>query len=233
MTQTISHFIIFSHGFGVRKDGRGLFTAISRALPDAESVLFDYNPINEKSNTLTAKPLHEQAQKLRKVINSVRADYPDAVIDLVCHSQGCIVAGMVKPRGIRKVIMLTPPTDMSEATVVQNLSTRLETPIDVTVRTRLARSDGSTTVIHPEYWQSLAGIKPAKLYNQLARVTKLCIINAKQDDVLGNVSLEEIDPAISMVTLAGNHNFDAEADRNQLLYILKKELHISGAVERP
>lgn len=193
-------------------------------MPDAECVLFDYNPIHEKSNTITATPLHEQAQKLRKVINSVRAEYPGAIIDLVCHSQGCVVAGFVKPRGIRKVIMLTPPTDMSEATAVRNLSTRLETPIDVTVRTRLARSDGSTTVIHPEYWQSLAGLRPIKLYNLLARVTTLRIINAKQDEVLGNVSFEGIDPNISLVNLDGGHNFDDEESRKRLLYILYKEL---------
>jgi hypothetical protein len=224
MTPASPHIIIYSHDFGVRKTDRGLFTAISRAFPDARSVMFDYNLINEESNTLTVKPLQEQALKLRKVINATRAEYPDAVLDLVCHSQDCVVAGLVRPRGIRKIIMLTPPDDMSEATVVEQLGTRKGIAIDVTVRTRLARSDGSTTVIHPEYWQSLAGIEPVKLYNRLARFTALRIINARQDEVLGKVSFQGIDPAISLVTLDGNHNFDDEAARNQVLYILQKEL---------
>jgi hypothetical protein len=224
MTPTPSHIVIFSHGFGVRKTDRGLFTAIAGALPHVKSVMFDYYPINEASNTLTAKPLQEQALKLRKVINTARAEYPDAILDLVCHSEGCVVAGLLKPRGIRKVIMLTPPDDMSEATVVERRGTRRGIVIDVSVRTRLARSDGSTTVIHPEYWQSLAGINPVKLYNMLARVTKLCIINAKQDEVLGKVSFEGIDPAVSLVALDGNHNFDDEEARKRLLYILQKEL---------
>jgi hypothetical protein len=224
MAATPTNIIIFSHGFGVRKTDRGLFTAIARALPQAHSVMFDYNPINQESNTLTAKPLHEQALKLRKVINATRAEYPDAVLDLVCHSQGCVVAGLVKPRGIRKVIMLTPPTDTSEAALVEQLGTRNDVAIDVNVRTRLARSDGSTTVIHPEYWQSLAGVEPVKLYNRLARFTALRIINARQDDLMGKVSFEGIDPAISLVTLDGNHNFDEEEARNRLLYILQKEL---------
>jgi hypothetical protein len=226
MTAKNTHIIIFSHGFGVRKEDRGLFTAVYRAIPNIEAVFFDYNPINEKSNTLTAKPLNEQAQKLRKVINNTRAENPDAVIDLVCHSQGCVIAGLVKPRGIRKVIMLAPPTDLDEAVVAQQLGKRLETPIDVTARTRLARSDGSTTVIHPEYWQSLAGVKPIKLYNLLARFTALRIINARQDDVLGEVSFEGIDPSISLVTLDGNHNFDEVESRKRMLYILQKELTI-------
>ncbi|HTE57886.1 MAG TPA: hypothetical protein VK694_04015 [Verrucomicrobiae bacterium] len=224
MAQTPSSVVIFSHGFGVRKTDRGLFTAISIALPNTQSVMFDYNPINEQSNTLTVKPLHEQALKLRKVINAARAEYPDAILDLVCHSQGCVVAGLVKPRGIRKVIMLTPPDDMNEATVAEQLGARTGTAIDVTVRTRLSRADGSTTVIHPDYWQSLAGIEPVKLYNRLARFTKLRIINARQDEVLGEVRFEGIDPAIPLVTLDGNHNFDDEEARKRILYILQKEL---------
>ncbi len=224
MDTTTPHIIIFSHGFGVRKDDRGLFTAVSKAVPDAESILFNYNPINEKSNTLTAKPLQEQVQKLRKVINTARAEYPGAIIDLVCHSQGCVIAAMLKPRGIRKVIMLTPPDVVSEAVVVKQLSSHTETDIDVSVRTRLARADGSTTVIHPEYWQSLASIDPVKLYNRLAKFTALRIINARTDEVLGPVSFEGVDPSISFVTLEGGHNFDEEESRKRILYILQKEL---------
>lgn len=224
MTLITPHIIIFSHGFGVRKEDRGLFTAIARSLPDVKSVLFDYNPINEASNTLTAKPLDEQARKLRKVINSTRAEYPGAIIDLVCHSQGCVVAGLLKPRGIRKVIMLTPPEDISEATVVEQLGARTGTVIDVAARTRLPRADGSTTVIHPEYWQSLAGIDPVKLYNKLARVTALRIMSARQDEVLGKVGFAGLDPGVSHITLDGNHNFDDEESRKRLLYILQKEL---------
>lgn len=223
MTST-PHIVIFSHGFGVRKEDRGLFTAIAQALPDAESVLFNYNPINEKANTLTAQPLSEQTRKLRKVINTARAEHPGAIIDLVCHSQGCVVAALLKPRDIRKIIMLTPPDDVSEAVVAEQLARHREEPIDTTQRTRLLRTDGSTTVIHPEYWQSLAGVNPVKLYNRLAKFTALRIINARQDEVLGTVAFEGLNPDISNVTLEGGHNFDDEDSRKRLLYILQKEL---------
>jgi hypothetical protein len=224
MKPTTTHIIIFSHGFGVRKENRGLFTAVYRAIPNIKGVMFDYNPINEKSNTLTAKPLNEQAHKLRHVINGARAENPDAIIDLVCHSQGCVVAGLVKPRGIRKVIMLAAPDDISPELVAEQLGRNLESPIDTSIRTRLSRADGSTTVIHPEYWMSLAGIKPVKLYNNLARVTALRILNAKQDEILGETSFEGIDPSVSLVRLDGNHNFDEEASRKRILHILQKEL---------
>ena len=224
MNPSTPHVIIYSHGFGVRKTDRGLFTAISKVLPDATSIMFDYNPVNEASNTITVKPLQEQALKLRKVINTARAEHPGAVIDLVCHAEGCVVAGLVKPRGMRKVIMLTPPADISVAKKVERLSARQGIDIDVTTRTRLPRSDGSTTVIHPEYWQGLAGIDPVQLYNRLARFTSLRIMNAKNDEVRGNVTFEGIDPRISFVTFDGNHNFDDTECRERILYILQKEL---------
>jgi hypothetical protein len=226
MTPT-PHIVIYSHGFGVRKTDRGLFTAIAKALPEAESVMFDYNPINEKANTLTAKPLNEQVQKLRKVINTTRAEYPGAVIDLVCHSQGCVVAAVLKPRHIRKVIMLTPPDDVSQAVLIDQLSANREEPIDVTARTRLQRADGSTTVIHPDYWQSFEGVYPVKLYNRLAKFTALRIINARQDEILSNATFEGLNPDVSTVTLEGSHNFEDEASRQRMLYILQKELAIT------
>lgn len=225
MTST-PHIIIYSHGFAVRKTDRGLFTAISKALPEAEHILFDYNPINEKANTLTAKPLNEQARKLRKVINTARAEYPGAVIDLVCHSQGCVVAAILKPRDIRKIIMLTPPEDVSEAVMIKQLSSGREEPIDVSTRARLQRTDGSTTVVHPEYWQSLAGINAIKLYNRLAKFTALRLMSARQDEVLGQQKFEGLNPDISHVTFDGDHNFQGEEDRKRILYILQKELSL-------
>lgn len=223
MNQAISRIMIFSHDFGVRKEDRGLFTAISRAIPADKNMMFDYNLIHEQSNTLTAKPLNEQVYKLRNVINNARKDYPDAVIDLVCHGQGCVIAGLVKPRGIRKVIMIAAPDDISQATVAKQLGAELA-PIDPSARTRIAGSDGSTTVVPPLYWDSLAGINPVKLYNNFARVTALRMLSAKQDEVLGETTFEGLKPTVSLVRLAGNHSFDDDESRQRLLYILRKEL---------
>jgi hypothetical protein len=41
------HIVIYSHGFGVRKDDRGLFTDIAATLPSAEHIMFDYNQVDE------------------------------------------------------------------------------------------------------------------------------------------------------------------------------------------
>jgi hypothetical protein len=66
---SVKHIIIYSHGFGVRKEDRGLFTAVAKAVPDAQHVMFNYNPINESANTVTVAPIDEQVRKLKKVLN--------------------------------------------------------------------------------------------------------------------------------------------------------------------
>jgi hypothetical protein len=227
MVSPVSHLIIYSHGYGDRKTSRGLFTAIAHTFPDAENIMFDYYPYNAASNTITVKPYQEQALKLRKVINTTRAEFPQAVIDLVCHAEGSIAAGIIKPRGIRKVILLSPPLDMSQAAVLGRLQSRSGQAINVAVRTRLSRSDGSTTVIHPEFWQGLEGIEAVKLYDRLSRFTQLRIINAKDDVTYDPAGKSTFDQPISNIALAGDLYFDKTDDRQRLLYILQKELSLS------
>ena len=43
------HIVIFSHGFGLKKDNHGLFTELAKMLSrhNIESVMFDYNEIDE------------------------------------------------------------------------------------------------------------------------------------------------------------------------------------------
>src|SRR6266567_2438699 len=145
-----NHIIIYSHGFGVRKDDRGLFTDIAAALPGFEHVMFDYNTVDEAANVLTVAPLDEQAKKLNKVLAETRAANPDAVIDLICHSQGCIAAANAKPAGIRKTIFTAPPPDADIESKIKRWRTRYGTKFTTEGTSYLERKDGSTTIVPPE-----------------------------------------------------------------------------------
>ena len=46
--------IIFSHGFGVKADARGMFPEIAAAFPDYESIVFDYNEVLPNGDTVVA-----------------------------------------------------------------------------------------------------------------------------------------------------------------------------------
>ncbi len=60
--------IIYSHGFGVQKDDRGLFTDIAKDLPGFEHFMFDYNEFDAEINTMSVTPLDKQAEILKEKI---------------------------------------------------------------------------------------------------------------------------------------------------------------------
>ena len=216
------HFIIFSHGFGVKKDSRGLFTDIASSLKKTEIVMFDYNTIKEKENKIIVKSFSQQAKILKKVIHNIKKVNQDSIIDIVCHSQGGVIVALAKPLGIRKIIMLAPPFDLNIEKMVNIFESRPGTKINMNGISRLARRDGSTTIVPLKYWVERKKVKPILLYKSLANKTELIIINAKQGDVLSNVSKKGLDN-IRIINLNGNHNFDNK-DRKKLIEVVAKLL---------
>lgn len=100
--------IIYSHGFGVERDARGMFTDIAAAFPGAENVMFDYNIPNRAENTLAVRPLSEQKDILLAEITRVKAQSEDTPIDIIAHSIGSVVVALAQPEGIRRIILIVP-----------------------------------------------------------------------------------------------------------------------------
>src|SRR4051812_23517766 len=85
--QLAPHVVIFSHGFGVQRDSRGMFTDIAAALPKGVGyVLFDYNDIDSAHNLVHANGFADQVIRLRAVISWVRMQPGVTQISLVGHS---------------------------------------------------------------------------------------------------------------------------------------------------
>lgn len=217
------HIVIYSHGFGVRKDDRGLFTDIAIALPDAQHIMFDYNQVDEATGNLTVAPLTEQAEKLGKVIADAKAANPDATIDLICHSQGCVVAGLLRPRGIHRTILTGPPAELSVDDMVRIFANRPGSEVDLNGMSLLKRADFSTTKVPPEYWKSIESIDPIALYNDLAKVTELVVINATEDEIIGSRSFSRLSSDTKVIELKTGHNFEGEG-REELVDIVNQEV---------
>lgn len=214
------HVILYPHGFGVRKDDRGLFTDIANAIPEAEHVMFDYNLIDEQTNTLTVSPLQGQVQKLREQLSKIDSS---AVVDLVAHSQGCVVAALAKPQNVRQILCLAPPDNVDVERLLNFFGNREGSVIDVNGQSRIPRRDGSTTIIPAAYWQSLKGLDVIRLYNRLPDLAKVKFLIANEDEVLGMTNFEKTDERIELVQLSGNHDFTDEA-RKYLVDYVRKEL---------
>jgi hypothetical protein len=217
------HIIVYSHGFGVRKDDRGLFTDIAQALPGAEHVMFDYDEVDEAKGTLTAATLTDKAAKLAQVLEEARLADPDAALDVICHSQGCVVAAMAKPVGVRKVILLAPPVVLSVEGILKFCGTRPGAVIDVDGESRIPRRDGTTTIIPALYWTSLEGATPVAFYNELASETGLTVVRATQDEVLGTTDMSGLTSKVAVITMDTGHDFTGAA-REELAEVIAKIL---------
>ncbi|MCL2038079.1 hypothetical protein FWG95_03735 [Candidatus Saccharibacteria bacterium] len=217
----VNHIIIYSHGFGVKYDDRGLFTDIAAAFSDTEHIMFNYNDIDEANNTMTARPFDKQAQILTEVFEKVRHDNSTATIDLICHSQGCITAALAE-LDVRRTIFLTPP--MRVFSPDSDIFIKYPATTDEDGTMHWPRRDGTTTIIGPDYWQSSSqlGGGIVELYNRLAQLTKLSVIGAGQDEILGPVDYAKIDKNIGVALVdEADHNFKGES-RTELIGRIEK-----------
>lgn len=217
------HIIVYSHGFGVRKDDRGLFSDVAASLPNIEHVMFDYNQVAEAANTLTVASLTDQAKKLQQVVADTQANNPDAVIDLIGHSQGCFVAAIAQPKGIRKAIFTAPPPDADIEDKIRRWKVRYGTQFTTEGTSYLERKDGSTTIVPREYWTSLKNLNAQELYSTFAESTNFTIITATQDEVLGEVVFGKLSSKIKVIEIATGHNFEGEG-RQKLVDVITQEV---------
>jgi hypothetical protein len=214
--------IIYSHGFGVYKDDRGLFSDIAAALPDSRHVMFDYNQVDEATGNLVVTSLGEQAKKLRQVIAETKQQNPNATIDLVCHSQGCVVACLARPEGLRKIILTGPPAILTVERMVELFKNRPGSEVNLAGTSLLKRADFSATEVPPEYWKSIEHLDPIALYNDLPKTAQLIVVNATEDEIIGSRDFSRLSPAIQVVEIKTGHNFEGEG-RQKLIDVISRE----------
>lgn len=210
--------IIFAHGFGVRADGRGIFTDIADALPEANCITFDFNTFDSYGNT-TVTPLDGQIEILQSHIDQAQES-----ATLICHSQGCIVAGLANLDKIGQVIFLAPPTVISVEIFMQKFGTREGSVMNPDGLSSIPRSDGSTTYISKEYANSIKSIDVPSLYKKVAQNHKLTIVRATKDNILGETNFDYL-KSIDLVDIPADHDFTGE-NRAELIKKLKKIIEV-------
>jgi len=217
------HIVIYSHGFGVRKDDRGLLSNIAESLPEVESILFDYYLVDEENKTITMCPPSEQAAKLTKVVHDAQAQYPEAIIDIIAHSQGTLVPALAQLHGIRKTILLAPVFDMSVERTLKKYRERPGAEVNLEGISKFPPVDGLTRLIPAEYWVERAALRPIEAYNNFTDDTELIVIEAKQDNILEKVDLSDLSPKIKQIPMDGDHGFYYEA-RQPLIDLIRNLL---------
>ncbi len=221
--QSAKHIIVYSHGFGVKKDDRGLLTDIAVSLPEAESILFDYFEIDENKKTLTIRPLSAQAEILNNIVAEKRKSNPDAIIDLICHSQGTIVSAIAKPNGVRRVVLLAPVFDMTLERTFKRYAGRDNVEINRNGISKIGVLDGYLRFVPKEYWDEREHLNTFKEYNSFAELAELFIVEANQDTIVPKVDTSPLNPRIKQISMDGDHGFTGLA-RAPLIAMIRKLL---------
>ena len=201
--------VIYSHGFGVDKTDRGLFTEIASYLPEYRHVMFDYNFMNENGQIVTTA-LDKQASALRNIYDEIRSQNPDSTIHLICHSQGCVVAGLARIPVV-STFCLAPPLGAvggSDDKLREMVYDRPGTKDLEGGGTWWPRSDGNVTIISKEYWESYGELPELTgLYGELADVTELVMFVATEDELLGQSDCSGLSQKIRVIEMETGHNF--------------------------
>ena len=203
------HKIIFIHGFGVTKNARGLFTDIASVFEEGrvECILTDLNVVDGSGN-ITLNTISKQAEIIQRVFQE---NYREGdVVDLICHSQGCVVGAVADLPHIRKVILMTPPTNNDVQKTLEFFKSRPDTVINLEGDSYMTRADGTRTIAHKEYWQDRQGMNYLDEYKNLAQHNNVTTIIANQDEVVDNSAIEELKKDTCVVYIDADHNFTGE-----------------------
>lgn len=210
--------IVYSHGFGAKRDARGMFTDIAALFPACRHIQFDYNELIDEK-TLRVRPLEEQVNILRDVLQ--RENVADA--DLVAHSQGCVVAALALPRCVRKAVFIAPPPKFDIEHFIAAFRDRPGAVVDMKAESRVPRRDGSVSLVPASYWESLRHADPIAAYNMFAKTAEIVFITGNQDDVFPDSIYPGLDPKIRIVAIDGDHNMSGE-HRPEMLDVVRDAL---------
>ena len=220
------NMVVFSHGFGVRRDSRGMFTDLVRSLPDGFGyVLFDYDDVVGEG-TLRATYATAQVDRLKQVMAWAKAQPGVERIGLVAHSRGCIIAALASITSLSAVILLAPP-------LVDGHARRYFTTKPGTVRKGddwyVPRSDGTTTIISEGVFQEFEDVQREEVVLSYVAKQPACLIVAGADKILDDQDYAsfEHNPNVSLAAIPGaSHDFDG-ASRQELIRLVNNYLQKS------
>lgn len=216
-TKRLNKFIIFSHGFGVHKDSRGMFTEIAGWFPEYNCILFDYNTLPD-NNTIVASLLSDQAKKFAEVLTDLIKQKPEAQLSIIAHSQGAVPVALAVEGKIDHIVLLAPSMSKDINKSVKYFLQYPGTRINLEGESVLERKDGSKTLVPKEFWQDRQKYEPITLYNKLAERYDTTVVLADSDEVVAN-QLEDLSQRIKKIHINADHNFTGEA-RNELKRVL-------------
>lgn len=222
--------LIFSHGFGVKSDSRGMFNLlVERYQERFLTVRFHYVVVDDITQDIFAISYSEQVEKLLHVVSKVQKKYGKKKIILISHSQGCGVSCkyiVEQNAKLAKHIMLAPPPTKNVAERTrEKFGKRKGAVLNESGMSIYPRTDGSQTVIPPNFWAEAEAMKPLEWYRKTAEMVPTVVIWGTQDTTIQQENYSEIKvlPVKRLVELPNGHEF-MEDNMQGVIKVLDEEL---------
>ncbi len=208
--------IIFVHGFGVKRQSRGLFVELESSLPDSVlSVRAEYSQVRNK--LCRALPFKDQCLRLKEIINYVQTQYNIDKFIYVGHSQGCITIGLHKPHNAL-ILLLAPPIISPFKEFINTEGWKKPgSYLNLTGNSRLVRSD-LVIEVPPKFWEEFKKIDAHFLYKYLSKYNNVKLVFAENDTILGKQP--SIDNILTHIINNADHDFSSTS-RKEMLNLFK------------
>lgn len=192
------------------KDSRGMFTELADVFSahGITPILVDLNEKNDGGD-IYVNTLSEQARILRDIYEKECGD--GAVVDMICHSQGCLVASLANIPSVRTTLFLTPPTENKPEKTISYFSKNPESVVDMNGISRFARRDGTATFVPAVYWQDRARMNYQEIYQKYISSHETVVVMALNDEVVSNHHINDIFDSVKILPLSADHNFTGTA----------------------
>lgn len=225
-----NQILIFVHGFGTDKDeGFASFLDCAEFLQDDFlEIRFDLSGYGDSEGEEEEFQFQKAAGDVDSVIRFARKMYPNKEINIVAHSLGTFIIGLLSPYFIRKIIFTSVPnsninfvSEQIEKRIISKGGTVNKKGVTIYPRTK-----GKVQKVGKDYWSTLETFQPLEFFEELGAKTDLIIYKPLQDEVLENKYYEEYASLknLQYVKVDGDHNFKKPADRKHLFNLIKEFL---------
>ncbi|SRR5258706_3784639 len=215
--------VVFVHGFGTDKnEGSNYFIEVSDSLKNKYRIVrFDFSGYGGSEGKEEEVTYEKQAKDLDVILQYVKKRFRGKIF-LYAHSMGCFVTLLLNPDGIERTILTSIPNSKSEyvSDLFQKwIMSKKGGKVNKNGLTIFPRSTGKTQKIGKSFWDILEGFDPLKSINKFARKSKVLIIHANQDQIIGKNFVKEYTavPGVQDVWIDGDHNYTNPEDRRQLI----------------
>ncbi|MBI5127250.1 alpha/beta hydrolase [Candidatus Roizmanbacteria bacterium] len=217
--------IIFIHGLSANKHYDYFDTAVKELGSTHRIIRFDFSGCGESEGKLEEKDIKKWSDDLRIIVDFVKEKYKGNIY-FVAQSMGCFVAVLANTRGIEKTILTGIPnsnTGFIVDFIGRRLSNRPGGKLDYEGISIFPRSSGMVQKIGPSFWKVLKEFSPVEKLRDFSKKTKLLIVHAKKDEIVGDQFLKEysVIPGIEIIWLDGDHSFSDLENRKNLILKIK------------